>query len=203
MSLPLKGTIQCTHLGAEMSVSAGDASAPSPNWERALCVSEPQASLRKEGEGSDGPLPAPRSPKLSAPGPSPFAPKAHLRFAKARSPLPHGERGRSRLRRRPTFEGNMGESDSLPRGLAPSLRRGGRTIGYRRQFGRHRLVHRFEQVFSRLAGSTDFIAVITVVGRFPIGHKALLPGKIGLLTKFDIRLAEKIRKTSPCAEVSV
>ena len=87
--------------------------------------------------------------------------------------------------------------------LTRGLWRNGRAIGYRRQFGRHRLVHRFEQIFSRLAGSTDFFAAITVVGRFPIGHKTLLPGKIGLLTKIDIRRAEKIRKTSPCAEVSV
>jgi hypothetical protein len=43
---------------------SGDANASSPNWERALCLSEPQANLGKEGEGFVGKAPALRLSEL-------------------------------------------------------------------------------------------------------------------------------------------
>ena len=61
--------------------------------------------------------------------------------------------------------------------LTPSLRHGRRGCGYRRQLGRSSLLRRPKQIFGRLAGAIDFFTVIAVVGRFPIGHKALLQRK--------------------------
>jgi len=73
-------------------------SASSPDWERALCLSEPKASLGKEGEGPDrlvGGAAFERNPGCPDPHPSGLSVSAAIAAcdAKAESPLPIGRGG--------------------------------------------------------------------------------------------------------------